>query len=152
MAALARAGIPCEVVPGITSAVAVPAAADVPVTHRELASCVTIVTAHEDPEKRESSINWTWLAQAPGTVVVLMGLERVEALARRLIAEGRDPATPAIAIASGTLPTQQSVSASLAELPDEVTRAGLRSPAVIVIGDVAAFPASLVAEELAHAV
>jgi uroporphyrinogen III methyltransferase / synthase len=152
IASLAEAEVPYEVVPGITSAIAVPAAASVPVTHRDLASCVTIVTAHEDPEKGESSVDWTWLAHAPGTVVVLMGLERVDALSRRLVAEGRNPSTPAMAIASGTLPNQETVSAPLADLPERVARAGLRSPAVIVIGDVAGFPSILAAQELARAV
>ena len=79
--ALAAAGIPYEVVPGISSAVAVPAAANIPVTHRDLSSCVTIVTGHEDPSKPGSSIDWAWLARAPGTLVILMGAGRIGEIA-----------------------------------------------------------------------
>ena len=149
---LVRAGIPCEVVPGISSAIAAPGAAGIPVTHRELASTVTVVTGHEDPDKPESTVDWEWVARAPGTVVVLMGLGGIDALCNRLIAHGRDPRTPAAVVASGTLPAQRSVMAPLGHLPAATLSAEIVSPAVIVIGDVADFPATLAAASLAQAV
>jgi uroporphyrin-III C-methyltransferase len=138
--ALAAAEIPYDVVPGVSSALAVPASAGIPVTHRRLASSVTVITGHEDPEKFESSIDWAWAARAPGTLVILMGLERVESICRRLQDEGRAAGTPAAVVSSGTLPQQRSVLSPLSELPDAVQRAGLRSPAIIVVGEVARFP------------
>jgi uroporphyrin-III C-methyltransferase len=146
--ALVVAGIPYEVVPGISSALAVPAAAGIPVTHRRLASSLTVITGHEDPDKVESSIDWAWAARAPGTLVILMGLERVASICLRLVDEGRLPDTPAAAISAGTLPQQRSVYASLADLPELVRGAGLRSPAVIVVGEVARFPQMIASSEL----
>jgi uroporphyrin-III C-methyltransferase len=146
--ALAAAGIPYEVVPGISSALAVPAAAGIPVTHRRLASSLTIITGHEDPEKFESTIDWAWAARAPGTLVILMGLERVASICRRLEEEGQSADTPAAAVSAGTLPQQRSVYTSLSALPQAVREAGLRSPAIIVVGEVARFPQTIAASEL----
>lgn len=146
--ALIAAGIPHEVVPGISSALSVPAAAGIPVTHRRLASSVTVVTGHEDPAKFESSIDWEWAARAPGTLVILMGLERIAPIARCLQEWGKAPTTPAAVISSGTLPQQRSVFAPLRDLPSAAAQAGLRSPAIIVVGEVAAFPQSIAASEL----
>lgn len=152
--ALAAAGIPYEVVPGLTSATAVPASAGIPVTHRDLASMVTIVTGHEatgarpigsQSEGSSPPIDWDWLGQGAGTLVVLMGLERLEAICRRLIEAGRPEMTPAAVVAAGTWPHQRSVTAPLADLPEAVRDAGLRSPAIIVVGEVARFP-EMVAE------
>lgn len=139
LVALIEAGIQVEVVPGVTSAIAAPAAAGIPVTHRHFASAVTFVTAHEDPAKITSSVDWDWLARASGTLVVLMGLRQVEAICSRLIAAGRARETPAAVIASGTLPEQRVVRANLDRLADAVIDADLRSPALIVIGDVVRF-------------
>jgi uroporphyrin-III C-methyltransferase len=153
--ALAAAGIAHEVIPGITSAVAVPGGAGIPVTHRRLASMVTVVTGHEDPSRGEPAVDWEWLAAGSGTLVILMGLEQLEGICTRLIAGRRDAATPAAVIASGTLPEQRTVTATLASLHGVVERAGLRSPAIIVVGEVAAFPdhvASLGLTALAEAV
>ena len=136
LAALVTAGIPVEVVPGVTSALAVPAAAGIPVTHREMASCCTIVTGHEDPRKPDETVDWDWVARSPGTVVILMGLHRLGPIRDRLIAGGRAADTPAAVIASGTLPEQRVVVAPLACLPERVTTAGLTAPALVVIGDV----------------
>lgn len=133
---LAAAGIAWEVVPGITSAIAAPASAGIPVTHREFGSTVTVVTGHEDPRKQSSGVNWRWLAQGTGTVVVLMGLEWVEAICHELITGGRPADTPAAVISAGTWAQQHSVIAPLAKLTAAVRLAELRSPAVIVIGDV----------------
>lgn len=141
--ALVSAGVPYEVVPGVTSAVAAPAAAGIPVTHRKLSSLVTIVAGHEDPDKPETSVDWEWLARGEGTLVVLMGLEHLGTICARLIGGGRDPRTPAAVVSAGTLPQQQSVHAPLALLADAVSRAQVRSPAVIVVGEVARFPQSL---------
>jgi uroporphyrin-III C-methyltransferase len=138
--ALAAAGVRWEVVPGISSALAVPAAAGIPVTHRELSSAVTVVTGHEDPAKGEVTLDWDWLARAPGTLIVLMGLERIESIASALIAAGRDPATPAAVVSAGTWPQQRTVTAGLGTIAIETADAGLQSPAIIVIGDVCRVP------------
>jgi uroporphyrinogen III methyltransferase/synthase len=125
------------------------------VTHRELSSTVTVVTGHEDPEKGESSIDWSWLAKGAGTLVILMGLSRLDETCVELMRHGKSHYTPAAVVASGTLPRQQVVSAPLYALAQAVTQAGLRSPAVIVVGECAAFPervASLGQAALAQAV
>jgi len=147
--ALAAAGVPWEVVPGISSAVAVPAAANIPLTHRALSSHFTVVTGHEDPAKPGSEVDWAWLARSGGTLVVLMGLERLSEISRSLMREGLPAHTPTAAIASGTLPSQLVVTSSLGDLSEEVALSGMRSPAVIVIGDVAGFPESIAAAGLA---
>jgi uroporphyrinogen III methyltransferase/synthase len=136
-AALAAAGIRCEVVPGVTSAIAGPAAAGIPVTHRAAAATVAIVTAHAARGGAGERIDWGSLAGID-TVVLLMGIERLDAAARALIAAGRDPATPAAVVASATLPTQQTVRAPLAAIGAAAKRAGIRPPAVTVVGDVVA--------------
>lgn len=137
--ALVSAGVAFEVVPGVTSATAVPALAGIPVTHRGLSSSVTIVTAHEDPRKFHESVDWAWLAASSGTLVILMGLKRLESVCDRLMLEGRSPDTPAAVISAGTLPGQRVVTGSLAMLPELVAAAELRSPALIVVGDVVRF-------------
>ena len=104
---LARAGVPFEVVPGVTSAIAAAAYAGIPVTHRDFASTVTFVTGHEDPTKEASSIDWRHLAQLRGTKVFLMGVERLREIAQRLVAEGADPATPVALVRWGTTPRQE---------------------------------------------
>lgn len=141
--ALSTAGVPWEVVPGITSAVAVPASAGIPVTHRELSSAVTIVTGHEDPEKPGTSVDWGWLAKTRGTLVILMGLERLDRICAQLMAGGQPPEAPAAVVSAGTLPQQETVTATLSDLAESVAEAGLRPPAVIVIGEVARFPETL---------
>lgn len=141
MTALLAAGIPCEVVPGVSSALAAPAAAGIPVTHRGLAGTVIIVTGHQAAEGGDA--DWKWLARCPGTLVILMGLERIEEIRDRLIAGGRSPREPAAAVASATMPEQHLVSAPLHLLPAAVRAAELCPPAVIVVGAVAAFAGSL---------
>lgn len=147
-AALAAAGIPVEVVPGVSSALAVPASAGIPVTHRELASSLTVVTGHEDPAKPESALDWDWLAASTGTLVILMGLSQLPRIRDRLIAGGRAAETPAAAIASGTLPDQRVVTASLADLPEAVAAAQLAAPALVIVGDVVRCRALLAASAL----
>jgi len=133
-AALAAAGIAFEVVPGITSAVAVPAYAGIPVTMRYSSTSLTVVTGHEDPAKGEGSVNWEAVAALGGTVVVLMGAARCRAICERLIAAGMDPQTPAAAVQWGTRPCQHTLRASLSTLADLAPQ----PPATIVIGEVAA--------------
>lgn len=134
--ALAAAGIPFEVVPGVTSAVAVPAYAGIPVTHRGLASLVTFITGHEDPTKSESDIPWDILAKTRGTLVFLMGVRNLAENCRRLISGGRPPGTPAAMIESGTLPTQRTVAGTLADIAAKAREADIRPPAILVVGEV----------------
>ena len=136
VATLVAAGIPVEVVPGVSSALAAPASAGIPVTHRELSSSLTIVTGHEDPTKPEAAVDWDWLAASNGTLVILMGLSQLPGIRDRLVAGGRSGETPAAAIAAGTRRDQRVVTATLAELPEMVAAAQLVAPALVVIGDV----------------
>jgi len=132
--ALLDAGIPFEVVPGVTAGVAAPAAAGIPVTHRSAASAVAFVTGHEDPAKEESSLDWDALARFPGTLVVYMGARQLEAIAQRLMSGGRDPNEPAAVIERGTLPDQRVLEGTLRT----VGGLGARAPAIAVLGSVAA--------------
>jgi uroporphyrinogen III methyltransferase/synthase len=136
--ALAAAGVDFEVVPGVTAGVGAAAYAGIPVTHREDASAVAFVTGHEDPAKEDSALDWEALARFPGTLVLYMGVKRLGEIVDRLIEAGRPAAEPAAVIERGTMPGQRTATASLRELPAEVERAGLRPPAVTVIGPVAA--------------
>ncbi|MCY3919285.1 MAG: uroporphyrinogen-III C-methyltransferase [Chloroflexi bacterium] len=135
---LVAAGVDFDVVPGITSAVAVPAYAGIPITHRDAASSFAVVTGHEAPGKPASRIDWAALATGVDTLVFLMGRRALAGIAARLIAEGRDPATPAAAIEWGATPRQRTVAAPLAELAAAAEAAALVPPAVIVVGQVAA--------------
>jgi uroporphyrinogen III methyltransferase/synthase len=135
---LAAAGVPFEVVPGVTAGVAAPAYAGIPVTHREDASAVAFVAGHEDPSKDGSSIDWDALARFRGTLVLYMSVKRLPDVAARLIAGGRSADEPAAAVERGTTPAQRTVSATLADLPDAVSAAGIAPPAVMLIGPVAA--------------
>ncbi|HXF63982.1 MAG TPA: uroporphyrinogen-III C-methyltransferase [Caldilineaceae bacterium] len=135
--ALAEAGLPFEIVPGVSSAVAAPAFAGIPLTHRGISSAFAVVTGHELDGKRAPGADWEALARVP-TLVILMGVERVEQIAARLIAAGRAASTPAAAVSAGTTDQQQVVSAPLAELPAALAAAHLPAPAVIVVGEVAA--------------
>lgn len=139
-AACAADGIAVEVVPGVTSAIAVPGAAGIPVTHRGLATGFAVVTVHEDPTKPSEQVDHRALAHFPGTLVFLMGLRRVGPLCAALIAHGRAPDTPAAVVSSGTTAAQRTVRATLATLADAVAAAALTAPAIIVVGDVAALP------------
>ena len=133
---LAAIGIPFEIVPGVTSAISVPAYAGIPLTHRDHASTVVFITGHEDENKSASSINWHELAMGADTLVFLMGMKNLGGIAKRLILEGKDPATPACVIQSGTLPAQRVVTGTLATIADEVRRMRLTPPGIIVVGDV----------------
>lgn len=133
-AALAAAGVDVEVVPGITSAIAVPAYAGIPVTQRYSSTSLTIVTGHEDPTKVRAEVDWEAIARVGGTIVILMGVANLEAISARLVAGGRSPDTPAAAIRWGTRPQQQTVRATLATLHHH----DLAAPSTIVVGEVAA--------------
>ncbi len=134
--ALANADIPFEVVPGVTSAVAGPAAAGIPLTHRGVSSQFTVFTGHEMPGKSESSLDIQAIAHAGGTRVILMGMSRLGETLQQLVAAGLDPRTPSAAVQWATTPQQRSVQAPVGELAAAVNRAGLASPAVVVIGEV----------------
>jgi uroporphyrinogen III methyltransferase/synthase len=131
--ALAAADVPFEVVPGITSAIAAPAYAGIPVTHRGLSTHVTIVTGHEDPAKGTTDTDWAALARAGGTLVILMGAGRLETIVDLLMANGRAPDTPVAAVRWGTRAEQSTTRATLAT----ITALGVASPSAIVVGPVA---------------
>jgi uroporphyrinogen III methyltransferase/synthase len=133
---LARAGIPFEVVPGVSSFHAVPAAAGIPLTFRGCASAFTVVTGHEDPEKAEGSVDWRLMAQVHGTKVVLMGVERLAGIVASLKQNGLAPTTPAAVIHWGTTARQQTVVGTLEDIAQRAAEAGLTSPAIAVFGEV----------------
>jgi uroporphyrinogen III methyltransferase/synthase len=135
---LAAEGIPWEVVPGISSAIAAPAYAGIPVTQRGMAAAFTVVTGHEDPTKEISDIDWASLGAGTGTLIFLMGVGNLTSIAERLIAHGRAPATPVAVIRWGTTPRQEVVSGTLADIAERVCAVGLKPPAVTLVGPVAA--------------
>jgi len=136
--ALKREGLSFEVVPGVTSAVAVPAYAGVPVTHRGLASSFAVITGHEDPAKETSSLNWEHLSKGVDTLVFLMGTQNLGEIAARLVSNGRRLDTPVAVISNGTRPSQKTVTGTLKNIVEEVGRSKLKPPAIIVVGDVVA--------------
>ena len=136
--ALARARIPFEVVPGVTSAVAAPAYAGIPLTHRGVASSFAVVTGHGCASERGRPVDWARLATAVDTLVVLMGLERLAEIARELVARGRPAATPVALVRWGTTDWQETVIGTLGDIATRARRARLEPPVVAVIGDVVA--------------
>ncbi len=134
---LREAGIAFEVVPGVTSGVAAPAYAGIPVTHRERASAVALITGHENPDKPESAIDWPALAAFPGTLVFYMGVKQLPRIAQQLIAGGRPADQPAAVIERGTLPGQRTVVATLATIAERAAAEGVRPPSITLVGDVA---------------
>ena len=133
---LAMAGIPFEVVPGVTSAIAAPAYAGIPLTHREAASSFTVVSAVEYPSKGKSTIPWDALARTGGTLVVLMGWAALPNVVDRLMAEGMRPGTPAAVVQRGTEPFQKTVAGTLDNIVARCLEAGLGPPVVVIIGAV----------------
>lgn len=133
---LRREGIEVHVVPGISSAIAVPELAGIPVTHRNFASTVTIVTGHEGREKEGSPVDWSKLASLGGTIVILMGMSRLSNNMESLIRSGMDPETPAAVIQNGASPGMKVVVSTISGIADECRRAGIGAPAVVVVGDV----------------
>lgn len=136
--AIAAAGVPFEVVPGVTAAIAVPAYAGIPVTHRTMASSLTVVTGHEDPAKGGTVIDWTGLAGTSGTLVFMMGMKTLPAIVKRLVDEGRPVGTPVAAVRWGTKAEQRTVVGTLEDIVAKTERAGLEPPTVIVVGEVVA--------------
>ncbi|GHU98483.1 uroporphyrinogen III methyltransferase [Deltaproteobacteria bacterium] len=134
---LAKAGVPFEEVPGISSAIAAPAYAGIPVTHRDFASSVTIVTGHENPDKGSAAHNWSAIAASASTLVFVMGVKNLPHIVKNLLAVGMDPQIPAAVVYRGTTPRQRSLACPLADLPGAVRKAGFTNPSVIVVGRVA---------------
>jgi uroporphyrin-III C-methyltransferase/precorrin-2 dehydrogenase/sirohydrochlorin ferrochelatase len=137
--ACAEAGIPVTVVPGVTSAIAVPALAGVPVTHRGVTHEFVVVSGHLAPDHPESLVKWNALAALTGTLVLLMAVERIELFAEVLVAGGRPAETPVLVVQHGTTSAQRVVHTTLADVPARIRSEGIRPPAIIVIGSVAAF-------------
>jgi uroporphyrin-III C-methyltransferase/precorrin-2 dehydrogenase/sirohydrochlorin ferrochelatase len=134
--ACVRAGVPFEVVPGVTSAVAVPAYAGIPVTHRGITQDFAVVSAHLDPSQPGASVDWDALANGPGTLVLLMAVAHLEAISAELIKRGRAAATPVAVIRDGTLPGQEVLTSTLEHVAAEAASRRITPPAVVVIGDV----------------
>ncbi len=132
---LVEAGIPFEVIPGVTSAIAAPAYAGIPVTHREHTSTFTMVTGHEDPTKESSAIDWEALARI-GTIAFLMGMKNLPRICENLLRAGKAPETPVAVIRWGSTPRQKVVSGTLANIVEKVKEAGLGPPSIILVGEV----------------
>jgi uroporphyrin-III C-methyltransferase/precorrin-2 dehydrogenase/sirohydrochlorin ferrochelatase len=138
-----RAGVPVTVVPGVTSAVGVPTSAWVPVTHRGVTQEFHVVSVHVPPGDDRSTVDWELLGGSPGTLVLLMAVPRIGAVAAELIRHGRDPDTPVCVIADGTMPTQRTINSTLEQVESVVTREGIRPPAIAVVGDVVGVAAEM---------
>src|ERR1700722_9142111 len=138
-----RAGVPVTVVPGVTSAVAVPASAWVPVTHRGVAQEFHVVSVHVPPGDERSTVNWELMGGGSGTLVLLMAVERIGAVADELLRQGRSANTPVSGIADGTLPTQRTIVSKLEQVKGVVAREGIRPPAIVVVGDVVSVGAEI---------
>jgi uroporphyrinogen III methyltransferase/synthase len=133
---LLEASCSFEIVPGVTSAIAAPAYAGIPLTHRRFASSVSIITGHEDPTKKDSSINWKVLAQMDGTLVFLMGVKNLGHITTQLMENGKDKETPVALVRWGTTTKQRSVTGTLSNIVDVVEKAKIKSPSIIVVGGV----------------
>ena len=133
---LQQSGIPFEVVPGISSALAAPAYAGIPLTHRKYSSSVVIVTGHEDVNKPESKVKWEKIATLIDTFVILMGVEKLGSITKRLIDGGKDPKTDVTIIEWGTTKRQRVIGGTLGDIAEKAKEKGVKPPAVIVIGDV----------------
>ena len=138
-----RAGVPVTVVPGVTSAVGVPASAWIPVTHRGVAQEFHVVSVHVPPGDERSTVNWELLGGSSGTLVLLMAVERIGAVADELMRYGRSPDTPVSVIADGTLPTQRTINSTLEQVESIVAKEGVRPPAIVVVGDVVTVAAEI---------
>lgn len=136
--ACAEAGVACTVVPGLTSAISVPALAGIPVTHRGVAHEFTVISGHLPPDHPSSLVEWDGVARLRGTVVLLMAVHNLPAIAERLVAAGRPAGTPVAVVADGTMPTQRTVWTTLADVAADLEREAVRPPAVVVIGGVVA--------------
>lgn len=133
---LRKHGIPYEIVPGITASISVPAYAGIPVTHRDMASSLSIITGHESPDKLDLSINWEKVTNATGTLVFMMGVAKIGYISKQLIHYGRPPETPVALIRWGTRAEQETLTGTLADIERKVQEADFKPPAVIVVGEV----------------
>jgi uroporphyrin-III C-methyltransferase / precorrin-2 dehydrogenase / sirohydrochlorin ferrochelatase len=138
-----RAGVPVTVVPGVTSAVGVPTSAWLPVTHRGVAQEFHVVSVHVPPGDVRSTVDWALLGGSPGTLVLLMAVQRIGAVVAELLRYGRRPDTPVSVIADGTMPTQRTINSTLEQVEGMVTREGIRPPAIVVVGDVVGVAAEI---------
>jgi uroporphyrinogen III methyltransferase/synthase len=139
-------GVPFEIVPGITSAIAGPISAGIPPTHRGMAASVRFVTAHEDPAKSGGFLDWSLLARDTGTLVFLMGASRIAGIAERLMAEGMRPDMPCALVQNATMPTQRQVVTTLNRMGEEAEAHGIGSPCIVVVGEVASLSRELFTE------
>lgn len=136
--ACAEAGVPCSVVPGLTSATSVPAMAGIPLTHRGVAHDFIVISGHLPPDHAGSLVDWDAVASMRGTVVLLMAVENLPAIAVRLVASGRATATPVAVITEGTMPGESRLLSTLGTVAEDIDRDGVRPPAIVVVGDVVA--------------
>lgn len=136
--ALLEAGLPFETVPGVTSGIAAPAYAGIPVTHRGLSTSVAFITGHEDPTKGQRDVDWARIANGADTLVLYMGVGRLREISAELVSAGRCPETPVAVIRWGTVPEQRTVTGTLDDIADRVAEAKLKPPAITVVGDVVA--------------
>ena len=145
MLACLRAGVPVTVVPGVSSAIGVPTAAGLPVTHRGMAQDFHVISVHVPPGDERSAVDWPALARSEGTLVLLMSLERIGTVTRTLMKHGRRGNSPVSVIANGTMPTQRTIYSTLEDIERRLADEGVRPPAVVVIGSVVAIAAELAA-------
>jgi uroporphyrin-III C-methyltransferase/precorrin-2 dehydrogenase/sirohydrochlorin ferrochelatase len=143
MLACLRAGVPVTVVPGISSAIGVPTASGLPVTHRGVAQAFHVISVHVPPGDERSTVDWPALARSDETLVLLMALERVGTIARALIEHGKRGNCPVSVIADGTMPTQRTIYSTLEDIERRLAEEGVRPPAVVVIGGVVTIAAEL---------
>ncbi|MBO0825252.1 MAG: uroporphyrinogen-III C-methyltransferase, partial [Actinobacteria bacterium] len=134
--ACVRAGVPFRLVPGVTSAIGVPAMAGIPVTHRGVTQDFAVISAHLDPSQPGATVDWDAMARTGGTLVLLMAVAHLDSVAAELIKRGRDAATPVAVISDGTRPEQQVLTSTLGSVAGDADAAGVRPPAVVVVGDV----------------
>ena len=140
---LAAAGVAFEIIPGVTSAIAVPAYAGIPLTHRDFTSTVAFITGHEDPTKEDSKIDWDKIATGAGTLVFLMGMGNLERITHALMANGRSPETPVAVIRWGTLPEQETTLGTLSDIAAIASARKIRPPVIILVGEVVNLRAKL---------
>ena len=140
---LKKHGIPFEVVPGVTSASAVPAYAGIPITHREVASSFAVITGHKASDRGEPRISWDKLATGADTLVILMGMRNLSKIVRELMKHGRSPSTPVAVITQGTTSRQRCLVGTLQDIVDRVAKENLQPPSVVVVGEVVRFRETL---------
>jgi uroporphyrin-III C-methyltransferase/precorrin-2 dehydrogenase/sirohydrochlorin ferrochelatase len=138
-----RAGVPVTVVPGVSSAIAAPAVAGVPLTHRGVVQEFSVISAHVPPGDERSTVDWPALGSSAATLVLLMATEHLHRITDALMRHGRDPKSPVSVVADGTLPTQRKITATLDTVAHDAAEAGIRPPAVVVVGEVVTIAAQI---------